>query len=215
MFLAWHKAATLVPIRSVAVDIGQNLTLACAEEDALPQSGESVGVMWIREGREDGQIERLKVEPNGALQLINVSADDAGNYSCTLDDDHDAVKTRINVQVRSKLLKFKCNSKVIAGLYCIFYSILAPPPALHNVWVKPSTILANILWEVAGTGGYPIIDFTAEYRLKPNVGEEPEDWKPIVPTHIPPNSVNNFSFNEISFIPLTVVIKIDNFIEAN
>lgn len=76
------------------------------------------------------------------------------------------------------------------------------------MWVKPSTILANILWEVAGTGGYPIIDFTAEYRLKPNVGEEPEDWKPIVPTHIPPNSVNNFCclfvsacFSELVFIP--------------
>ncbi len=67
---------------------------------------------------------------------------------------------------------------------------LAPPPALHNVWVKPSTILANILWEVAGTGGYPIIDFTAEYRLKPAAGEDPEEWKPIIPTHIPPNSVN-------------------------
>ncbi|XP_025159887.1 Down syndrome cell adhesion molecule homolog isoform X4 [Harpegnathos saltator] len=120
--------------------------------------------MWIREGRFDGQIERLKVEPNGMLELLNVSADDAGNYSCTLDDDHDAVKTRINVEVRT------------------------PPPALHNVWVKPSTILANILWEVAGTGGYPIIDFTAEYRLKPTAGEEPEEWKPIVPTHIPPNS---------------------------
>lgn len=66
----------------------------------------------------------------------------------------------------------------------------APPPALHNVWVKPSTILANILWEVADTGGYPIIDFTAEYRLKPAVGEEPEEWKPIIPMHIPPNSVN-------------------------
>ncbi|XP_076674123.1 contactin-5 isoform X4 [Andrena cerasifolii] len=165
LFLAaWQEAVTLVPVRSVEIDIGQNLTVACAEEDALPQSGESVGVMWIREGREDGQIKRLKVEPNGALDLINVSADDAGNYSCTLDDDRDAVKTRINVQVNT------------------------PPPALHNVWVKPSTILANILWEVAGTGGYPIIDFTAEYRLKPNVGEEPEDWKPIVPTHIPPNS---------------------------
>ncbi|XP_076232318.1 contactin-1 isoform X2 [Calliopsis andreniformis] len=165
LFLAaWQEAVTLVPVRSVAIDVGQNLTLACADEDALPQSGESIGVMWIREGREDGQIERLKVKPNGALELVNVSSDDAGNYSCTLDDDHDAVKTRVNVQVRT------------------------PPPALHNVWVKPSTILANILWEVAGTGGYPIIDFTAEYRLKPNVGEDPEDWKPIVPTHIPPNS---------------------------
>lgn len=67
--------------------------------------------------------------------------------------------------------------------------VSAPPPALHNVWVKPSTILANILWEVGGTGGYPIIDFTAQYRLKANHGDEPEDWKPIIPNHIPPNSV--------------------------
>lgn len=85
---------------------------------------------------------------------------------------------------------------IFKKLYIHIIIFLAPPPALHNVWVKPSTILANILWEVAGTGGYPIIDFTAEYRLKPNEGEEPEDWKPILPTHIPPNSVNNFSFNE-------------------
>ncbi|XP_020290361.1 contactin-2 [Pseudomyrmex gracilis] len=165
-FLAgWQGTVAVVPVRYVAVDVGKGLKLACAEENALPHSEESnVGVMWVREGREEGQIERLKVEPNGILELVNVSADDAGNYSCTLDDDHDAVKARINVEVKT------------------------PPPALHNVWVKPSTILANILWEVAGTGGYPIIDFTAEYRLKPVEGQTPEDWKPIIPTHIPPNS---------------------------
>ncbi|KAL2723983.1 contactin-2 isoform X1 [Vespula squamosa] len=164
LFLAgWQEVATLVQVRHVAIDVGQDLTLACAEEDALPRT-DSPEVMWIREGREDGQIKRLKVESNGVLELVNVSADDAGNYSCTLDDDVDAVKSRINVEVRT------------------------PPPALRNVWVKPSTILANILWEVGGTGGYPIIDFTAEYRLKPSEGEKPEQWKPIIPTHIPPNS---------------------------
>lgn len=94
----------MVPVRYVAVDVGNGLKLACAEENALPHSEESnVGVMWVREGREEGQIERLKVEPNGILELVNVSADDAGNYSCTLDDDHDAVKARINVEVRSEL----------------------------------------------------------------------------------------------------------------
>ncbi|KAG7188210.1 hypothetical protein KM043_016081 [Ampulex compressa] len=164
LLAVWQEAASLVQAHTVAVDVRQNLTLACVVGEPLPRSGETVGMMWIREGREDGQVERLKVEPDGTLELIDVSADDAGNYSCTLDDDHDAVKTKIEVQVRT------------------------PPPALHNVWVKPSTILANILWEVGGTGGYPIIDFTAEYRLKPGAGEEPEDWKPIVPTHIPPNS---------------------------
>ncbi|KAH0954899.1 hypothetical protein HN011_011144 [Eciton burchellii] len=161
----WWETMAMIPVRYVAVDVGKGLKLACADESILPHTEESnVGVMWIREGREDGQIKRLKVEPSGVLKLLNVSADDAGNYSCTLDDDRDAVKARINVEVRT------------------------PPPALRNVWVKPSTILANILWEVAGTGGYPIIDFTAEYRLKPITGEKPEDWKPIIPTHIPPNS---------------------------
>ncbi|KAG5324602.1 DSCL1 protein, partial [Acromyrmex heyeri] len=156
----WQEALAVVPMRYVAVDVGKDLKLACAEESDLLYSEES-NVMWIREGREDGQVERLKIEPNGVLELLNVSVDDGGNYSCTLDD---TVKAKINVEVKT------------------------PPPALHNVWVKPSTILANILWEVTGTGGYPIIDFTAEYRLKPVAGEEPEEWKPIIPTHIPPNS---------------------------
>ncbi|RLU26824.1 hypothetical protein DMN91_000621 [Ooceraea biroi] len=128
-FVLWQGAVAVIPMQYVSVDVGKGLKLACTEESILSHSEEStVRVMWIREGREDRQIDRLKVEPN------------------------------------------------------------APPPALRNVWVKPSTILANILWEVAGTGGYPIIDFTAEYRLKPGTGEKPEDWKPIIPTHIPPNS---------------------------
>lgn len=114
---------TLVPVRFVDVDVGQNLTLACSEEDALPQSGISARPMWIRDGREDGQIERLTIESNGALELINVSADDAGNYSCTL---HDAVKTRVNVQVRSELLNLSLhlqnNLHIGIIIICIFSS---------------------------------------------------------------------------------------------
>ncbi|XP_044586278.1 protein turtle homolog A isoform X2 [Cotesia typhae] len=160
----WQEALGSVSVRTVEVDIGQNLTIACTDENVSRHPGNYTNVMWVREGRKDGQVRRMKIGSNKALELVNVSLDDAGNYFCTLDNDANAVKTRINIQVKT------------------------PPPALHNVWVKPSTILANILWEVAGTGGYPIIDFTAEYRLKPGVGEEPEDWKPIMPTHIPPNS---------------------------
>ncbi|KAL0125129.1 hypothetical protein PUN28_004340 [Cardiocondyla obscurior] len=148
-------------MQHVAVDVGKDLELFCTTENVVPRY-EQPNVMWVREGREDGQAVRLKVEPNGMLKLSNVSVNDVGNYSCTLDDDLD--KTIFNLTVRT------------------------PPPALQNVWVKPSTILANILWEVDGNGGYPIIDFTAEYRLKPVVGEEPEEWKPISPIHIPPNS---------------------------
>ncbi|XP_011306278.1 Down syndrome cell adhesion molecule-like protein Dscam2 isoform X1 [Fopius arisanus] len=160
----WQVAFGLEEVRTVEVDIGQNLTVACANDDVSQHPGNNTNVMWVREGREDKQFQRMKIGINKALQLVNVSAEDAGNYFCTLDNDTGAKKTRINIQVKT------------------------PPPALHNVWVKPSTILANILWEVNGTGGYPIIDFTAEYRLKPVLGRDPEEWKPIIPTHIPPNS---------------------------
>ncbi|XP_063983569.1 protein turtle homolog A isoform X3 [Diachasmimorpha longicaudata] len=160
----WQVALGLEEIRTVEVDIGQNLTVACANDDVSQHPGNNTNVMWVREGREDKQFQRMKIGSNKALQLVNVSAEDTGNYFCTLDNDSGAKKMRISLQVKT------------------------PPPALHNVWVKPSTILANILWEVNGTGGYPIIDFTAEYRLKPPPGREPENWKPIIPTHIPPNS---------------------------
>lgn len=89
----------------VAVDLGKDLKLPCfeesaqAEESILPHSEES-SVMWVREGREEEQINRLKIEPNGVLELLNVSVDDAGNYSCSLDD---SVKVMVNVKVRSML----------------------------------------------------------------------------------------------------------------
>jgi len=95
-FAGWQESVAVVPMRHVAVDVGKDLKLACVEE-SVSHSEES-NVMWIREGREDAQIERLKIEPNGMLELLNVSIDDAGNYTCTLDD---AVKARINVEVRS------------------------------------------------------------------------------------------------------------------
>lgn len=52
--------------------------------------------------------------------------------------------------------------------------------------VKPSTILALLLWEVGGNGGYPIINFTAQYRL----AYTNDSWLPISPNHITPNCVS-------------------------
>lgn len=98
----WQEAVAVELVRHVAVDVGKDLNLSCAEENVVSRSEES-NVMWIREGREDRQIERLQVEPNGMLKLLNVSVNDAGNYSCTWDDDRDAMKIKINVTVRSML----------------------------------------------------------------------------------------------------------------
>lgn len=46
----------------------------------------------------------MKIGSNKALELVNVSLDDAGNYFCTLDNDANAVKTRINIQVKSEFI---------------------------------------------------------------------------------------------------------------
>ncbi|XP_044015126.1 contactin-6 isoform X2 [Aphidius gifuensis] len=151
-------------IKTIEVDIGDNVTVACANDDIVHDSNDNANVMWVREGRNSAQIERMKIGQNKALQLVNVSRDDAGNYFCTLDNDGGSKKWSINIQVKT------------------------PPPPLHRVWVKPSTILANLLWEINETGGYPIIDFTAQYRPKHVAENEPNDWLSIIPEHIPPNS---------------------------
>jgi hypothetical protein len=70
-------------------------------------------------------------------------------------------------------------------------SFVAPPPALANVTVRPSTVLALLLWEVTDTGGYPIIYFTARYRQKhQGAGTEPDHWHSVMPEHISPNVVS-------------------------
>ncbi|XP_045463175.1 protein turtle homolog A isoform X3 [Harmonia axyridis] len=117
-------------------------------------------VMWVREGREDRQSNRSTVLTNGSLFLKTVDKDDSGLYSCSRENVVTDEKTLINVTVRT------------------------PPPALANVKVVPSTILAVIVWEVNGTGGYPIMNFTAQFRL----ADTDNKWIPIPPNHITPSS---------------------------
>lgn len=66
-----------------------------------------------------------------------------------------------------------------------FFQYPAPPPLLVNVTIRPSTILALLIWAVNGTGGYPISHFTAQYKLAFE-----KEWKAISPTHISPNAVS-------------------------
>jgi hypothetical protein len=75
---------------------------------------------------------------------------------------------------------------------CVYF--LAPPPALANVTVRPSTVLALLLWDVTDTGGYPITYFTAQYRQKhSNSDKELDHWHPVMPEHISPNVVSENS----------------------
>jgi hypothetical protein len=117
-------------------------------------------VMWVREEREDHQKSRMIILENGSLFIPSIERNDSGIYSCSKANSVNDEKARIKVHVNT------------------------PPPALENVSVRPSSIIALILWEVNGTGGYPIINFTAQYRLAGSDGE----WLPISPNHITPNS---------------------------
>ncbi|XP_056630483.1 contactin-1 [Diorhabda carinulata] len=141
-------------IREIAVNIGKNITIPCP----LHQTRD---VMWVREGREEQQHARMSILENGSLLITEVDQSDAGLYSCSRENVVNSdVKAKVKLAVRT------------------------PPPRLSNVVVRPSTILALLLWEVDGTGGYPIINFTAQYRL----GYTNNSWMPISPNHIPQNS---------------------------
>ena len=91
--------ALLPPIHTVEVDIGHNVTVPCTDEGSTDSSNTS-NVMWKRNGQLNAQ--RSNVFSNRALALVNVSLDDAGTYMCIVDDDTDTVKTRINIEVKSR-----------------------------------------------------------------------------------------------------------------
>ncbi|XP_053681792.1 uncharacterized protein LOC128732542 [Sabethes cyaneus] len=66
-----------------------------------------------------------------------------------------------------------------------------PPYAVSNFFVRASTIIAVLVWEVLPnrTGGYAIRDFTAEMRKLRMTDDDPEEaWETIDPRHISPNA---------------------------
>ncbi|XP_026327694.1 uncharacterized protein LOC113235985 [Hyposmocoma kahamanoa] len=105
----------------------------------------------------------LLFQSDGSLFLQNISAQDSGLYECGVENET-AFMDRVNLTVRTE------------------------PPPLVNVTVHASTILALILWNVAGDGGHPIIDFTAQYRSATPINGSLEPWRAISPNHISPNS---------------------------
>ncbi|XP_050069979.1 uncharacterized protein LOC126558075 [Anopheles maculipalpis] len=69
--------------------------------------------------------------------------------------------------------------------------VRTPPLAVSNFYVRASTIIAVLVWEVMPnrTGGYAIRDFTAEMRKMRETIDEPElPWETIDPRHISPNA---------------------------
>ena len=65
--------------------MGENITIPCNQDFAFSQFSKIEPVMWIKSGREDGQVNRLKILPNGSLSLEKVIKSDSGSYMCTLE----------------------------------------------------------------------------------------------------------------------------------
>ncbi|KAJ8934897.1 hypothetical protein NQ318_002651 [Aromia moschata] len=142
-------------ITNLAINLGHNLTIPCPIHRTKRRYVDKRELPKVR------LHPRMVVLENGSLFIPLVNKNDSGIYSCSRENVANSdVKARVNVTVRT------------------------PPPALVNVTVRPSTILALLLWEVNGTGGYPIINFTAQYRL----AFVNDSWIPISPNHITPNS---------------------------
>ncbi|XP_050351355.1 uncharacterized protein LOC126774059 [Nymphalis io] len=116
-------------------------------------------VQWVYRGNRTHH----EVLGDGGLLLKKVGVDDEGLYECAVENET-AYVDRVNLTVRTE------------------------PPPLVNVTVHASTILAIILWNVAGDGGHPIMDFTAQYRSAAPINDSLEPWRPISPNHISPNS---------------------------
>ncbi|XP_039444289.1 uncharacterized protein LOC120424283 isoform X2 [Culex pipiens pallens] len=73
----------------------------------------------------------------------------------------------------------------------VHVKVRTSPLAVSNFFVRASTIIAVLVWEVLPnrTGGYAIRDFTAEMRRLRMTEEDPEErWETIDPRHISPNA---------------------------
>ncbi|XP_066149228.1 protein turtle homolog B isoform X1 [Euwallacea fornicatus] len=116
-------------------------------------------VMWEREGKVQSHNLKMTVLVNGSLYLQEVEKSDSGIYNCIRENDVKDIKGKVNVTVKS-------------------------PPSPLIISIKPATVLVLLVWEVNGTGGYPIINFTAQYRL----AITNSTWIPVSPNHIPPNA---------------------------
>ncbi|XP_022903086.2 cell adhesion molecule DSCAM isoform X1 [Onthophagus taurus] len=149
----FYAQILLLPVVCIAIDTKYvDIYQNITIECPLNQSN---GIMWERDTRDISEKPPFITLEDGSLFLENVTKNDSGEYRCS--EENSAVKYNIQVVVKT------------------------PPPALP-FYVHPSTILAYLIWQLNGTGGYPITFFTAEYRLM-----NESNWTSIAPTHLSPN----------------------------
>ncbi|XP_058811315.1 uncharacterized protein LOC131676210 [Topomyia yanbarensis] len=157
-------------------------------------------------------------QSDGSLQLTNLTTSDAGLYTCsemvpysTGDDDlrnatntsgllfgnsrNDSYNTSTEDDGQTGESSPPTSQQPAPDSYVeirrVNVKVRRPPYAVSNFFVRASTIIAVLVWEVMPnrTGGYAIRDFTSEMRKLRMTDEDPEEpWETIDPRHISPNA---------------------------
>lgn len=77
----------------------------------------------------------------------------------------------------------------------ILYLRVAPPAAVDNVTVIPSTVLAFIHWNLKDDGGYPITNISIRYK-----NEMGKQWHYVNPHSISLTHVSNSKMHNSPFL---------------
>ncbi|XP_017341341.1 neogenin isoform X7 [Ictalurus punctatus] len=119
---------------AVSKPVGETVLLPCVVKGfPLPV------IRWKQNSKViDESDERFAVIGGGSLQIVNVTEDDGGTYSCQADNGNETIETQaeLNVQVPPRFLKKPSNMYAHEAMDIIFECDVMGSPAPTVKWVK-------------------------------------------------------------------------------
>nr|CAG4642717.1 EOG090X0B8X [Evadne anonyx] len=159
-----------IEIAHVYADVGSNISLPCMPQSSYnePYSfplGKNSLFVWIREGK---SLQHSRVDSSGVLLLSKIAKTDSGIYTCQIEksvphSEHTYTTTISRVQLHVK----------------------TTPPSPIEMHVYPTSNLALAMWQLNGTGGYPIKFITVIYQ---EITDDPNNpsWHRTYPDSVGP-----------------------------
>ncbi|KAI5614865.1 neogenin isoform X3 [Silurus asotus] len=129
-----ERMEVLIGPSAVSKPLGDTVLLPCVVKGfPLPV------IRWMRNGKVvDESDERFAVIGGGNLQIVNLTEEDAGTYSCQADNGNETIETEaeLNVQVPPRFLKKPSNMYAHEAMDVIFECDVMGSPAPTVKWVK-------------------------------------------------------------------------------
>ncbi|XP_053092526.1 neogenin isoform X7 [Pangasianodon hypophthalmus] len=129
-----ERMEVLMGPSAVSKPVGEMVLLPCVVKGfPLPV------IRWMRNSKIiDESDERFAVIGGGSLQIVNVTEDDAGTYTCQADNGNETIKIQaeLNVQVPPRFLKKPSNMYAHEAMDIIFECDVVGSPAPTVKWVK-------------------------------------------------------------------------------